>query len=70
MIKLEFKTMGKIITRYEVFSIDPWTNPNVSETTIQKDFSKNSLFLTEKVIVTIHCLVEMIQAIWLFQKLY
>lgn len=33
----------------------------MSETTIQKDFSKNLLFLTKK--VTIHSLVEMIQAI-------
>ena len=40
----------------------------MSETTIQKDFSKNLLFLTKK--VTIHSLVEMIQAIWLFRKLY
>ena len=33
MIKLEFKTRGKIITRYEVFSSEPPFMINIPETT-------------------------------------
>ena len=57
MIKLEFKTRGKIITRYEVFSNEPdshyamvvtghWTTASIEETSCTKASDQDTFIST------------------------